>query len=77
MDRFDFEIHSDSTEVTLSVRIVDEAKQQARLADTWVADQQYLEQIVILNFKIDCRIILHDYKSEPKANSSREMKDIR
>ena len=40
------EINADGTDVALCVCVVSETQQQARLADTGVADQKQLEKVI-------------------------------
>ncbi len=42
-----YEVNADGGDVGLCVGVVGEAKEQARLADTGIADEQQLEEIVV------------------------------
>ena len=42
-----YEINPNSRDVALGVRIISESKQQARLSDTRVTDEEELEEVIV------------------------------
>merc|ERR1719277_2024870 len=48
----DLEVHADGTYVALSVGVVCETEEQAGLADTRVANEEQLEEVVILRLHV-------------------------
>jgi len=48
LDRADLEIDADRRDVRLGVRVVCKTQQKTRLTDARVADQQQLEQVVVV-----------------------------
>lgn len=47
LDSPDLEVHADGRDVALSVGVVGETQQQARLSDAGVTDKQQLEEVVV------------------------------
>jgi len=50
LDRPDLEVHPDSRDVALRVRVVGESQEQAGLSDAGVADEEQLEEVVVSEF---------------------------